>query len=357
MVVLHYAGISKNNASGVSVVVPQILNSQSSFAEVGFYNYGKEHFETNKKIVCLNSLSESDDYHSFPEPFNRPDIVIFHSPFGIMKSVGIAKKLKKDNIPYVVVPHGCFSRFAMQKKKIKKIVARILFLDKMIKNSCSIQYLSEGERLSSVYKKRNFIIPNGIEIPECCKKEKNEILEITFIGRKDVYHKGLDVLINACGIAKEKLKGHAIVNIFGPGSEEQMANIDRLIAENEVEDLVINKPAVFEKDKRDALLNTDIFVLTSRFEGQPVAVLESWAYGVPTLVTPGTNVADECKTNKCGWKIEMNANDIASKLKCLVENREEINQYAQNAYEYVRRMYSWEKVANKYYEAYLKICR
>ena len=44
MVVLHYAGISENKSSGVSVIVPEIVNAQSRILTVGLYNYGQSTF-------------------------------------------------------------------------------------------------------------------------------------------------------------------------------------------------------------------------------------------------------------------------------------------------------------------------
>lgn len=357
MVILHYAGIGKNSASGVSVIVPQIMNAQTTFAQVGFYNYGKESFDTAEGVSRLSDFHENDDYHTFPAPFNHPDVVIFHSPFGIPKSVRITKMLKKDVIPYVVVPHGCFSDFAMKKKGLKKSIARVLLFNRMVRDSAGIQYLSEGERKSSVYDVDCFVVPNGIMIPEYGEKdEARETLEISFIGRKDVYHKGLDFLIEACKIAKEQLKDKVRVNIYGPESDGKAVCVSKIIEECGVGDFVFDLPAVFGEAKEKVYKNTDIFVLTSRFEGQPVAILEAWSRGVPTLVTPGTNVADECAGNECGWVISTDAKNIADKLVALTKNRQEILQNGKNAYCYVRKTYSWENIAARYCEAYKEIC-
>ena len=37
----------------------------------------------------------------------------------------------------------------------------------------------------------------------------------------------------------------------------------------------------------------DLFIHTFRFEGHPIAVLEALSYGIPCLLTPGTNMAGE----------------------------------------------------------------
>lgn len=166
MVVLHYANISRNKASGVSVIVPQIMNAQTEFAQIGFYNYGKEIFDTVQGVTRISDTYSQDDYRTFPVPFNRPDIVVFHSPFGMPRIIALAKMLKKDGIPYIIVPHGCFSSFAMKKKWLKKRIARFLFMDRVVKSSACMQYLSDGEQRASVYDTKYFIIPNGIFAPE-----------------------------------------------------------------------------------------------------------------------------------------------------------------------------------------------
>lgn len=358
MVILHYAGIIKNNASGLSVIVPQILNYQSKFAQVGIFNYDGEFFDTAEGVTRISDFTESDDYRTFPAPFNKPDIVVIHSPFGIPKVVMIAKKLKKSGIPYIIVPHGCFSSYAMKKKKLKKTAARIVFLDKMVADATKIQYLSEGEQRASIYRKESFIVPNGIDINPWVEKTLNsDLLVMSFIGRKDLYHKGLDLLIGACGSIKDQIKDKVQIDLYGPACPEHDAQLRKVIADNGVGDFVFHKPSVFYEEKTLVYQNTDVVVLTSRFEGQPVAILEAWSYGVPTLVTPGTNVSEECESNGCGWAVSQNVEAIAQKLLYLIENREEIAKCSKNAYEYVCREYNWNRISDRYREEFLSILK
>ena len=358
MVVLHYVNLDRNHASGVSVIVPQIMNAQSAFATVGFYNYGPDSFETVDEIVRIKDYQQSDDYHRFPAPFNSPDLVVFQDPFSTPSCAWITLKLERDGIPYIIVPHGCFAEFAMKKKWLKKKVARLVFVDRVVRNAAAMQYLSVGEKESSVYKGRNFIVANGISASAREPKEKKEgPLTVVFIGRKDLYHKGLDLLIEACAIAKEQLKDKMQVNLYGPATAEQAAEMKRTLCKHGVEDFVADLPAVFGEEKEKAYLNADAFVLTSRFEGQPVAILEAWSRGVPTLVTPGTNVSEECAQNQCGWTVACDAAAIADALIELTEHRAEISQYAQNARRYAEKVYSWENIGRQYLAEYQKILK
>ncbi len=350
MVVLHYAGIGKNNASGVSVIVPRIVDSHARFAKVGLFNYDGECFDTVEGVVRLSDFIKSDDYREFPEPFNKPDVVLLHSPIPLPQFMAIAKKLKKDKIPYVIVPHGCFSVHAMKKGNIKKRVARILYLDKMIADAAKIQYLSLGEQRTSIYKnKESFIVPNGIDVKDFLESdEERDALEFVFIGRKDVYHKGIDILLEAWSKAKDSIGSKAVLRIYGPATPQQEEALAEIISANGLEESVFCEPAVFGKEKEGVYLKTDVFVLTSLFEGQPVAILESWSYGVPTLVTPGTNVWEECAEHGCGWSVERSADAIANEIIKIVNDRADVRKRAKNAYDYASNEYNWDRVSERY---------
>lgn len=354
MVILHYAGIGRNQSSGVSVIVPQILGSQTSFAKIALYNYGKECFDLNPDVVAISDTHINDDYHHFPGPFRCPNLVVFHSPLGILKCIRVINMLKKDNIPYVIVPHGCFSKEAMNKKKLKKVIAKMLFIDRMIESSAGIQYLSMGEKNNSIYLQKGFVVPNGAEVTLLKEKKDNKTVIVSFIGRKDVHCKGLDLLIEACGIAKERIKTKINIYIYGP-CEKKENEIKELIKKNEVGEFVFDCPAVYGKSKRLVYEQTDILVLTSRHEGQPISILEAWSNGVPTLLTPGTNMAEECCEKMCGWKVDANVNSIASMLEYLSNNKDDIEKCSKNAYEYLINTYSWDIVAKKYYVQYKRI--
>lgn len=49
---------------------------------------------------------------------------------------------------------------------------------------------------------------------------------------------------------------------------------------------------LYGAEKAAALAAADIFVLPSKSEGLPMAVLEAWAQGVPALLTPGCNLPE-----------------------------------------------------------------
>ena len=68
-----------------------------------------------------------------------------------------------------------------------------------------------------------------------------------------------------------------------------------------VGDLIeINGP-VEEENKEEVLLNTDIFIQTSRSEALPMGPLEALSYGIPCLVSCGTGLAGLINRYDAGW--------------------------------------------------------
>jgi len=105
--------------------------------------------------------------------------------------------------------------------------------------------------------------------------------------------------------------------------------------------------------KTDLLQGTDVFLHTSRYEGHPMAVLEALSFGIPCLLTPNTNVAEEVAAAGAGWEVALSpeaiAQGILTVLRCPPAALEEAGARAR---ELVLRQYTWEKIASQTLDAY-----
>ena len=203
--ILHYAGIGANPSSGIRVIVPQMLSAQAGYATVGFYNYAQSCLKLDSRIADY-SRSGHSDYRRFPRQFDRPDLVLFHSPFGIPSCCAIARQLDRQSIPYVVVPHGSFTRAALGIHRLKKALALRTWMRQLVKNAAAVQFLSDGEMGASAYNAKGIVIPNGIALHAYEYREVSQVKKFLFIGRKDPVHKGIDVLVEACAKIKRELE-------------------------------------------------------------------------------------------------------------------------------------------------------
>jgi len=100
----------------------------------------------------------------------------------------------------------------------------------------------------------------------------------------------------------------------------------------------------------------DLYIVASRIEGGPEAIVESMASGVPLISTNMGMAPDIIVDGKNGFLAQVeNASEIAQKAMLIFERKELKEQIIQGAGETIQN-YSWEKIAKRYFdEIYAKL--
>ena len=354
MVILHFASIDNSKTSGVSIAVLQHVAAQGQYAETALINTNGIRISG---VQTQLPFCKPFDVRALPKPYDRPDLAIFQECYRPVY-LAIAKNLQKNGIPYVIVPHGELGREAQKKKYLKKMAANILLFNRFTEQSAAIQCLSKREFEETSFGKNKFIGTNGVVIPKEKKEEFSSVgAKIVYIGRLDAYHKGLDLLLEAVRLSKQILiENDCKIELYGPDYAGRFDHVQSLILENEVQDLVSLNHEILGEDKARKLLETDIFIQTSRFEGMPLGILEAMSYGLPCLVTEGTAIGEIISEAHAGWVAKTNAQDISKRLADAVSERSKWTGYGENGRKAVQEKYSWDKVAAdavRYYKSIL----
>ena len=360
MIILHLAPINMTKANGFRFSVPGLVSAQNKLNGIdsGLLNI------KDLSVLRKNEMKKFD-FHFFPEfvdiskldkPYNNPDIVVFHGVYH-MEYIKLYKKLIQKRIPYVIVPRVSLTLGAQRQKYLKKKIGNLLYFNKFINNASKIHYLTKNEmKHSKAFKNEYFIVPNGIDIPNCYFKNKNKNLNIAFIGRYDINHKGLDILIKSIRKIKNELLDNGIkINLYGSDFKNGKKYLLKKVKKyNLVNICSINNP-IFGEEKKKVLENTDIFIATSRFEGHPMAVIEAMAYGIPCILTEGTNMIDVVDKYDAGWVSNFDPDSIAETILNAISNKKLIDVKSTNARKLVEENYKWENIAIKTIEEYKKI--
>ena len=104
-------------------------------------------------------------------------------------------------------------------------------------------------------------------------------------------------------------------------------------------------PAVSGIEKENVLLDTDIFIQTSRLEGMPMGILEAMSYGIPCLVTEGTTLGGFISENHCGWHCATNAKSVADTLMLAINEVNKLYEFSNNARIATEKTFSWNTIA------------
>ena len=190
-------------------------------------------------------------------------------------------------------------------------------LDDKVRNLNALVLLTQHDADSWANVTNTVVIPNSLPFyPQQASSCENK--RVIFVGRFNE-QKGLEYLIKTWEGVYQKHKDWTL-HMYGQGEQEIMLN--HLIEDAGLNDVVIvHQPT---KDILEEYINSSLFLLTSRFEGLPMVLIEALACGLPIVsFNSPWGPADIIRDGEDGFLVEYLNTDEATLRVCqLIEDPE-----------------------------------
>jgi glycosyltransferase involved in cell wall biosynthesis len=282
------------------------------------------------------------------------DVAFVHAHYQFANWAG-ARLAREAHVPYVVFAHGSLHQggIAHQKSLLKKLYLRILE-ERNFHNALFLAFNAAEEKTYSLYQNLGKVVPSGIDPLEflplpplgAFRERYPELRAKTlflFLGRLDIRHKGLDMLLPAfANLLKERPDAHLV--LAGPEEDGSLAQLQHLLVQHQLHAAVTFTGLLTGAQKLAALQDADVFVLPSRFEGLSIALLEALYMGLPLLITSQVGLCQEIQQIGAGVVVEPQVEGISLGL-CTLGDPETRARLRGRGRNLILQQYTWDAIA------------
>jgi len=179
------------------------------------------------------------------------------------------------------------------------------------------------------------------------KQDRKIILSISELHK----NKGVDVALKALAMLPEEYREKIFYSIAGSGEEEK--NLKKLAKDlNIFENSDDKKNAVnflsYVQDAKKLIIGSDIFLLPSRTEALPYAILEAGFVGKPIIATSVGGVPEILHDMQNGILIHpRNPKEIAEAIMYLLDRPEKMEEFGQEIKKTIGTFFSLEKMLSE----------
>lgn len=220
----------------------------------------------------------------------RLDILHLHGIW-MYPSRAATRWTRKTGKPYIVSPHGMLEKYIVARGRMKKAAGRIGYERASWRAAHRLHALTPGEAADIVREAgpRNIVVIPNAAPPVTASPVAPRLPVVLFLGRLHP-QKNLDGLIKAWrSIDATVRETGARLVIAGWGQDAHVAELKTLLAAQDDDGIEFVGP-LFGDAKARALAEARWAALPSLSEGLPMAMLEAWAAGTPTIMSSGCNL-------------------------------------------------------------------
>lgn len=300
----------------------------------------KIHIISDKKTgsgKLRNKKHRIDQYSSLIKEIN-PDLVVPFTGAVVIESF-LASRFKKTTFIAAV-------RVDPQNMKLHKLNKFLIIYAYNNSDAVFVQNEMQRKCFSEKTQKKTFVVFNPVSQVFLDNEHKStgKIVNIATSGRL-TEQKNHKMLIDAIALVVEK-HPEVMLTIYGDGKLRE--KLDNYIVEKKLE----NNVRMFGRanDMCAELLNNDMFVMSSNYEGMPNALLEAMALGMPCISTDcRTGPSDMIEPYKSGILTPVkDAAKMAEAIIYMMENSEKAVEMGKKARKFAFENCTTEIVVDKF---------
>jgi glycosyltransferase involved in cell wall biosynthesis len=315
---------------------------------------------------CRDPLSRHPDIGPvLRQLIPRHDVVHIH---GLWEEIQhqAARQSRRLRTPHLFSPHGMLDPWSLGQGRWRKRLYLALRLRRDLQRAAAIHYTSDLERdLAGPLKLRPpaIVEPNGVALAEFQHLPPRGTFRarwpqigdrpvVMFLGRLH-YKKGFDLLIPALAAAsQEGAPPQTLLVIAGPDEDGYRATIERMIDRAGVRDRVIFTGMLQGRERIEALVDADLFVLPSYQENFGIVVVEALAAGCPVVISDQVNIHPAVRAAGVGGVVPMQVEPLAGELARWLRDKSLRSQASSRAGRFVREHYDWNLIARRWIDHY-----
>lgn len=285
----------------------------------------------------------------------------------------LLKKITKK--PYLITIQSADFNIYHPRLNIKLIVKIYHRIEKIIFNNAKYchavsNYL--GSHFGGYGVKKIAVIPDGVNQdefkPDPRKNEtrkklgfdtENLIVCVSRLEHKNGTHdliSAMNVLVNNSNTPNKRSDQTSDIKLIICGDGSERKKLEAMIEKLHLRNNVFLLGDILHKDLPKYVACADIFVRPSLAEGFGIVFLEAMAAEVAVIGTPVGGIVDFLKDKETGLFCEVrNPQDIAEKIKTLINNQDLRQRLIENARRMVQEIYNWDKISEKLKSIYRQI--
>ena len=283
-----------------------------------------------------------------------PQLVHIHSVF-IPRLASLGKFLTRYKIPYIITPNAIHPRL-LQRGRLKKLIYSWLLEKPRFRAAAAISVVTPGEETAV----RSFVpgykgiirwVPNPFDLDNFSQhtwKQDIAAKKVVYLGRFDVLHKGIDLLIE---IARRM--PDCQFHFYGSEDAKTKAWLEQLQA-NLPANVTFHTP-VFGLEKIEALVGSSLYIQMSRWEVFGISIAEAMALGVPCAIAETLNLAEVFHKYDIGAVLPADPQSAATALQTILDRPDLLHAWSEKSRAFVQQHFHPKVVAKSYLNLYEEV--